>query len=51
MVNLEDYIEVDVSERVRKQAREYSDNLGVLPGSIKEGKGNFVGFILEHHTL
>jgi hypothetical protein len=45
MVNLEDYIEVDVSERVRELAREYSRNLGELPGSIKKGKGNFIGYI------
>lgn len=45
MVNLEDYIEIDVSERVRELAREYARNLGQLPGSIREGKGNFVGFI------
>ena len=45
MVNLEDYIEVDVSERVREQARIYSRNLGELSGSIKKGKGNFIGYI------
>lgn len=45
MVNLEDYIEVDVSERVREQAREAARKMGSLDGSILKGEGNLASCI------
>lgn len=45
MVNLEDFIEVDVSERVRELAKPCARKIGNLKGSILEGGGNLASCI------
>lgn len=45
MVNFEDYIEVDVSGRVKEKAQEFARKLGNLDGSILKGEGNLASCI------
>lgn len=45
MVNLEDYIEVDVCDRVKEQAQEAARRIGQLEDSILKGEGNLASCI------